>query len=40
MAGKLFVISGPSGAGKGSIVEKLLAKDDKLYFSDETQAGL
>jgi guanylate kinase len=33
MAGKLFVISGPSGAGKGSIVEKLMAKDDKLYFS-------
>ena len=33
MAGKLFVISGPSGAGKGSIVEKLLEKDKNLYFS-------
>ena len=33
MTGKLFVISGPSGAGKGSIVEKLLARDEKLYFS-------
>ena len=33
MAGKLFVISGPSGAGKGSIVEKLLARDKTLYFS-------
>ncbi len=33
MTGKLFVISGPSGAGKGSIVEKLLAGNEKLYFS-------
>ncbi len=33
MAGKLIVISGPYGAGKGSIVEKLLAKNDRLYFS-------
>ena len=33
MAGKLFVISGPSGAGKGSIVEKLLAGGRKIYFS-------
>ncbi len=33
MAGKIFIISGPSGAGKGSIVEKLLEKNKKLYFS-------
>ena len=33
MRGKLFVISGPSGAGKGSIVEKLLAGGRKIYFS-------
>ncbi len=33
MRGKLFVISGPSGAGKGSILEKLLGNNDKLYFS-------
>ena len=33
MRGKLFVISGPSGAGKGSIVEKLLARGMHLYFS-------
>ena len=33
MRGKLFVISGPSGAGKGSIVEKLLENNDRLYFS-------
>lgn len=29
----LFVISGPSGAGKGSIVDGLLARREKLYFS-------
>ncbi len=33
MSGKLFVISGPSGAGKGSIVEKLLERWERLYFS-------
>jgi len=33
MAGKIFVFSGPSGAGKGSIVEKLMAKDPNIYFS-------
>jgi guanylate kinase len=33
MVGKLFIISGPSGAGKGSIVKKLLARDNTLYFS-------
>ncbi len=33
MKGKLFVISGPSGAGKGSIVELLLQRREKLYFS-------
>ncbi len=33
MNGRLFVISGPSGAGKGSIVEKLLERREKLYFS-------
>ena len=27
------MISGPSGAGKGSIVEKLLEKNNQLYFS-------
>ncbi len=33
MSGKLFVISGPSGAGKGSIVEKLLERNQNVYFS-------
>ena len=33
MSGKLFVISGPSGAGKGSIVEKLLGRNANIYFS-------
>ena len=33
MGGRLFVISGPSGAGKGSIVEKLLRQGERIYFS-------
>ena len=33
VSGKLFVISGPSGAGKGSIVEKLLGRNANIYFS-------
>lgn len=32
-AGKLFVISGPSGVGKGEIIKKLLAAEPKLHFS-------
>ncbi|MBQ6950349.1 MAG: guanylate kinase [Clostridia bacterium] len=31
--GMLLVISGPSGAGKGTIFKKLLANDDSLSFS-------
>ncbi len=31
--GNLFVISGPSGAGKGTIVSKLMEQDDKLKLS-------
>ncbi len=33
MCGRLFVIAGPSGAGKGSIVEKLLRQGERIYFS-------
>lgn len=31
--GKLFVISGPSGTGKGTICEQLLKNDDKIMLS-------
>lgn len=31
--GKLFVISGPSGAGKGSILSEVLKRREKVYFS-------
>ncbi len=33
MPGKLFIISGPSGVGKGTIIENLLQGSDRLYFS-------
>ena len=31
--GKTFIICGPSGVGKGTVVAKLLASDPTLYFS-------
>ena len=31
--GELFVISGPSGVGKGVICKALLLADDKIRFS-------
>ena len=31
--GKTFVICGPSGVGKGTVVARLLASDPRLYFS-------
>lgn len=31
--GKTFIICGPSGVGKGTVVAKLLASDPSLYFS-------
>lgn len=31
--GKLFVISGPSGVGKGTIVDALLTKNSDLYWA-------
>lgn len=33
MAGKLFVISGPSGAGKGTLVSNLMSRRDGLWLS-------
>ena len=31
--GNLYVISGPSGAGKGTIVSELMKRDDRLALS-------
>jgi len=31
--GKIFIICGPSGVGKGTVVARLLATDPSLYFS-------
>ena len=31
--GKTFIICGPSGVGKGTVIGKLLAEDPSLYFS-------
>ncbi len=31
--GKLIVISGPSGVGKGTVVKAMIAKKDNLFFS-------
>ena len=35
--GKLFVLSGPSGAGKGTICRRLLEETDKLELSVSTK---
>lgn len=31
--GTLFVVTGPSGAGKGTVLKKVMAATDHLYFS-------
>ena len=31
--GTLFVITGPSGAGKGTVLKKVIQSLDRLYFS-------
>ena len=31
--GTLFVVTGPSGAGKGTVLKKVMAETDHLYFS-------
>ena len=31
--GKTFILCGPSGVGKGTVVARLLAQDPTLYFS-------
>ena len=31
--GTLYVFTGPSGAGKGTVLSRLLSEDEKLFFS-------
>ena len=31
--GKTFIVSGPSGVGKSTVLQALLSKRDDLYFS-------
>jgi len=31
--GKTFIIAGPSGVGKGTLIKRLFEKRDDLYFS-------
>ena len=33
LKGKIFVITGPSGVGKGTVVEKILKRLDNIYLS-------
>ena len=33
MKGKTFIIAGPSGVGKGTIIQALFAQQKNLYFS-------
>ena len=31
--GTLYVFTGPSGAGKGTLISRLLAEDDRIFYS-------
>ena len=31
--GKLLVVSGPSGCGKGTVLKKVLSENDNIYYS-------
>ena len=33
MKGRTFIITGPSGVGKGTIIQELFARQPHLYFS-------
>ena len=37
--GTLYVFTGPSGAGKGTVLSRLLSEDEKLFFCDDPCAA-
>ena len=38
--GTLYVFTGPSGAGKGTVLSRLLSEDEKLFFLSVEMLGV